>query len=84
MNVKELIKILQRCDEDSIVVLSNDSEDNSYSPLDEVDDSSNYKADTTYSGEVGIRKLTEELIELGFGEEDVVEGEKAVVLFPIN
>ena len=83
MTVGELIKDLQAFDEDRIVILAKDEEGNGFSPLADLDPSS-YKADNTYSGEVGLEELTPELIAAGYSEEDVLEGQKALVLWPIN
>ena len=35
-------------------------------------------------GEVGFEELTEEDIEAGYDEDDVIEGEPALILRPIN
>jgi hypothetical protein len=76
MTVKELIEQLQKEDPDRLVVLSSDSEGNSYSEL--------YSLRTgAYSkGEVGLETLTEEDEEAGYGEEDVLNGEPAIILHP--
>lgn len=84
MTVQALIKELQKCDPRALVVMSTDSEGNMYSPLADLDDRYNYAADTTYSGEIGFRKLTPELKEKGYSREDTVKGRKAVVLWPTN
>lgn len=84
MKVKELIEQLKECDPDSIVIMSEDGEGNGFSPLSEIDDSSNYLADSTWSGEVGLRELTPDLEVRGYSEEDILDGEKCVVLWPIN
>jgi hypothetical protein len=84
MKVKELIKQLQECNQNAIVVMSSDGEGNNYSPLADIDTECNYKADTTYSGEVGLRELTPEYIEAGYGEDDILDGKPAVVLYPTN
>jgi len=83
MTVKELIEKLQKEDPDRIVIMSKDSEGNSYSPL------SNfwigaYAPTTTWYGEAGLEGLTEEDKEAGYGEEDVMDGEKALILWPVN
>ena len=83
MKVKDLIKLLQKEDQDRIVIMSKDGEGNNYSPLDEISTCS-YRAETTWWGEVGLEELTDESIEQGYAEEDVVDGEKALCLWPVN
>ena len=85
MKVKELIVALQAVDGERLVVLQKDSEGNGYSPLAGIDDNCKYIGDTAYSGEVRIDKLTPEQIAEGFTDEDTaIDGEAALVLFPIN
>ena len=81
MKVKELIKLLKKEDQNREVVMSKDSEGNSYSPLSDWYTAS-YKADSTWSGEVGLEELTPELEERGYSEEDVLDGVPALVLRP--
>ena len=84
MNVKELKEILNEFDDNDLVVMSKDSEGNRYSPLFTTEEIS-YAADSTWSGEVGIRELTKEHIEIGYSEEDLVEnGVNAIALYPVN
>lgn len=84
MKVKKLIKLLQEEDPNAIVIMAKDGEGNSYSPLSEFW-SGAYRAETTWYGEVGYSKLTEELEEAGYTEEDLIEGgEPAIILSPIN
>jgi hypothetical protein len=83
MRVKELKKLLENIDNERIVIMSTDCEGNSYSPLDTIDDSSTYLAETELWGELGIEKLTPELRKLGYSE-DEIGGEKALVLYPVN
>jgi len=86
MKVKELKIILQDLEDNDEVILSKDSEGNYYSPL--ADYALNiYVPECTWCGEVHIRELTPELIKMGYGEEDLYDGDKgvnAVVLYPIN
>jgi len=86
MNVKELKIILRDLDENDEVILSKDSEGNNYSPL--ADYALNiYVPDSKWSGEVRIKELTPELIEIGFGTEDLYDGDdgiSAIVLYPTN
>lgn len=92
MKIKELIELLQQIeDQDALVVMSRDSEGNSFSPLAEPDYNENWRyfPDSTWSGEMQMTKLTDEWIEQGFTDEDVVEDTKgrsvsAVVLWPVN
>jgi hypothetical protein len=83
MTVQELIALLQDQDQDRIVVMSKDGEGNCYSPFDGVSTCS-YRAETTWYGEIGLEELTEENIEDGYDEDDVVDGEKALCLWPVN
>lgn len=84
MIVKELKIQLENVDENRLVVMAKDAEGNGYSPLAALDDASTYLADSTWSGEVGIEKLTPELKKDGFTKEDVIGGVKALVLWPTN
>lgn len=84
MTVKELIERLQKEDPNRIVVMSSDSEGNSHSPLAGFW-TGKYLAETTWSGEVGMEKLTEKDRERGYTDEDVMTGgEPAVILSPTN
>lgn len=84
MNVKELKELLNAFQDDDIVIMSKDSEGNRFSPLCDIEEGK-YVAESSWSGEVGIRELTQELIEDGFSEEDYFEeGENAIVLYPVN
>jgi hypothetical protein len=84
MKVKELIKELQEVDGDRIVIIQKDAEGNGYSPLTMIDDESTYLADSTWSGEVGIEKLTQEDRNNGYSEDDVIGGIPALILVPVN
>lgn len=84
MTVKQLIKLLQAEDPNRIVIMSSDSEGNSYSPLSSVATAA-YRADTTWSGEIGLEKLTAADKKAGYTDEDVLEGGKsALILKPTN
>ena len=83
MKVSDLIQLLQKEDPNRLVVISKDSEGNSYSPLSDMHIAS-YKADSTWSGECGLEKLTDELESRGYTEEDVLDGEPALILYPSN
>jgi hypothetical protein len=52
MKVSELIEELQKCPQDSIVVLQSDAEGNGYSPLSGVDPECVYEEENGYSGTV--------------------------------
>ena len=85
MKVKEFIKQLQKQNQEAVVIMSSDGEGNSFSPFDAFGNVDVYKADSTYSGEVGFSKLTPMLKKKGYGEGDILEGGKsALVLYPIN
>ena len=84
MNVKELKKALEGVDDNRIVVMSKDGEGNSFSPLSDLDENHNYKADSTWSGEIGFAEMTEELKADGYSEGDLLDGEPALILWPVN
>lgn len=85
MTVQDLInKLLQIEDKSRIVIMQKDGEGNGYSPLRGIDDNATYQADNTWSGEVGIQTLTDELRQHGFTEEDQRGGVPCLVLYPIN
>lgn len=85
--VKELIEELKQLPEDALIVMSKDSEGNRYSPLSGIDISL-YVADSTWSGDIYLTELTDELRAQGYSEEDLYDGDDdavtAVVLWPIN
>jgi hypothetical protein len=84
MKVKELKELLTKYNDNDLVILAKDSEGNGFSHLDDIEDGK-YKAETTWYGEVGLRNLTNDLIEAGYSEEDVLEdGENAIILWPVN
>lgn len=83
MTVAELIELLKTVEQDRIVVMSKDSEGNGYSPLSGIFTAA-YGAESTWSGEIGLEKLTEDDIKQGYSEEDVIEGVPCIVLQPTN
>ncbi|MCP6727326.1 MAG: hypothetical protein KJI69_04955 [Patescibacteria group bacterium] len=83
MKVKDLIKELQEVDPERMLIMSSDAEGNSHSPLYSISEGA-YLADSTYSGEYGLEKLTNEDIEYGYTIEDLIDGEKAICLHPTN
>lgn len=88
MTVKELIIALLDCNMDDLVIMSKDAEGNSYSPLADLDSNWAYEPTTTWYGEVGLRRLTPEMLDRGFTEEDYyMATEKmtpCVILGPVN
>ena len=84
MKVKDLLARLERENGEAIVILQKDGEGNGYSPLQGIANDCNYKADSTWSGEVGYKKLTPSLKKMGYTKEDCLEGEDAIILFPVN
>jgi len=83
MKVSELIEKLKKIDGNRIVIIQKDAEGNGYSPLSNLWEGS-YKAETTWWGEVGLEKLTKKDIKQGYGKEDVLDGESALILEPVN
>jgi hypothetical protein len=81
MTVGELRARLAGFEDDTLVVLSEDSEGNGFSPLADVGRQA-YIADSTWSGEVReIGPLTEALTTLGFEAADLVTvGQDGAVL----
>jgi len=77
MTVGELIGELKQCNPNYIVMASIDDEGNGYHPVDMVDDN----CILTEHGDMKLRKLTKELKARGFAQEDVGEGQAAVVLW---
>ncbi len=78
MKAKDLIKILQE-DPERIIVLSSDSEGNSFDEAREVS-TSKYDPEER---EIGLEKLTAEHCAAGYSREDVMKGgKKAWVIWP--
>lgn len=81
MTVKELIRELRLLNPDNIVVLASDGEGNQFSPMDEcIATNRAFNEDT---GDVLYKKLTPELIKLGYTKDDVGEGFSCIVLYPV-
>jgi len=59
MKVKELINVLKRMPQESLVVLSKDSEGNGFSPLYEAEEGW-YKKETTWSGDYAFSNSNSE------------------------
>lgn len=83
MKVKELLEELSKVDPERDVILQKDGEGNGFSPLYGLWEGS-YLPDSTWSGEVGLETLTEEDVQAGFTEDDVVDGTPVVVFVPTN
>lgn len=83
MKVRELIELLSKHEPDRVVVMSRDAEGNGYSPLARMWTGA-YRAQATWSGEVGLERLTPEAKDEGYTEFDVISGEPALVLSPVN
>ncbi len=85
MKVKELIEKLKGIDGEKLVIMANDSEGNNFSPLSDIEaENKVYQANSTWNGEVGFAELTPELRNDGFIEEELIDGEPAIILFPIQ
>ena len=80
MKVKELRRLLKNVDGDLLIVVSRDSEGNSYSPLSSVDDNCTY-----LDGDLGVRELTSGLRRNGFSEEDMLgdDATPCLCLWPV-
>lgn len=87
MKVKDLKEKLKEFNDEDEVILSCDAEGNNYSPLSDFWEAK-YVADESWGGGGAYyKKLTPELEDSGFTEEDILAGEDgvdAVVLFPAD
>lgn len=83
MTVGELIRQLQQVDQERLVVMASDAEGNGHSPLDGFWEGS-YRAHNTYAGSVGLERLTAADRRCGYTKDDVVKGEPAIILKPVN
>ena len=79
MTVNELIELLQTFDPRALVIMQRDPEGNGYSPLSGAEDNGAWDHE---EGEYGYAKLTLDLEEQGFSQEDCIQGQPAVVLYP--
>lgn len=81
MTKKDLIEILQASDlpDGAMIVLSRDSEGNGFQELRDVEESIWSPRD----GETHIRKLTPELVKLGFDVDDIYAGDDAQDCFTL-
>ena len=79
MTIRELIAILQRQDQDRMVILSRDPEGNGHAPVEDYWTGA-YNSETR---ETGMEKLTPEAVADGYTEEDVlIGGSPALCLVP--
>ena len=84
MKVADLILILQNCDPTDEIVVSKDAEGNQFSLMHTLSVDHRYSGTKKWDVNIGYRKLTEDLIELGFTDEDIIEhGTNCVVIWPI-
>jgi hypothetical protein len=83
ITVKDFINILSQFDPNRILIMSKDGEGNSYSPLCSAWEAS-YLPNNAWCGDIGLEKLTPKDKELGYTDEDVVNGIPCIVLSPIN
>jgi len=79
MRVYELIDLLKNFDPNALVIMQRDSEGNGYAPLNGAEDNGSW--DKT-EREYGYTTLTPELEASGYSQEDCVDGEPAIVLYP--
>jgi hypothetical protein len=85
MKVSELKKLLERFDDDDLLILARDAEGNGYSPLGSVWNGI-YVAEAESRGNAYLSELSQEDQEAGFTEEDVYsepDGIHAVFLVPM-
>jgi hypothetical protein len=87
MKVRELIRILSKMPQDSIVVLQKDGEGNGYSPLSGADADSVYVPDSTYSGDAYHKDWSADDCCMDATKWQRVRYAKkyqSVILFPVN
>ena len=79
MTVNELIRKLESVEnKDRIVVLARDEEGNGFQELRDINlDNSSFK-----DAEMGLEHLTPELKKEGYSEEDIINGQSCIVLWP--
>lgn len=78
MKVFELIELLEKCNQEAIVIMAGDEEGNYYNDVSGIDEPLYMDGD----GNIGFNSITPELREQGYGDDDLVVGEECVVLFP--
>jgi hypothetical protein len=82
MKVKQLKKLLEKCDDNDEVVMSTDEEGNSFSPLSDIEKNMVY---IPMLQEIKLKELNDDLIEQGFSDDDIShdkDGLNCVVLYP--
>lgn len=79
MTFEELIAQLSQLDPKACVILQRDPEGNGYAPLSGVEGNGSWDKK---SREYGYAELTPELEQRGYAQEDCIDGEPAVVLWP--
>ena len=84
MKVSRLKELLAQCNDNDDIIMSSDSEGNSFHPLSEEGVSIGvYAWDGECYAEIGLRELTPELEKEGYSEDDVIEdGIPCIVLWP--
>ena len=87
MKVKELKELLNELNDEDLVVVSLDDQGNKYSPIEDYYECIYVEDTDSWFGNTYIRQkeLTTELIEYGFTEEDIYNGDNginAVILYP--
>lgn len=81
MKVKELISALSGFNSEAEVIVSSDAEGNDYSKLSAIESMAYVESDGFI--ELGYPRLTNELRDEGYSEEDVIKGGKpAIILCP--
>lgn len=81
MKIKDLKVFLDRYDPELEVIVSGDGEGNSYDILRSID--TGRFEDEYYSIRIGLEKLTPELEEQGFSDDDVLtNGKPCIILYP--
>ena len=80
VRVRDLKKLLANVDDDALIVISIDPEGNAYRPI--VDHTLGYNYDEA-NMEVGPAAISDEdKMRLGYTDEDVVDGEACLLLWP--
>ena len=77
MKVNELVKILEKLDPETEVVLQGDAEGNTFMSLYSYWEG----AFNEEEGEAGYLKMTDKLIKEGYDEEDIIDGKPAIFLW---
>lgn len=84
ITVGKLKKMLEKYNDEYVVILSSDEEGNNYAPLYQIDDNAVFnKRDREFAG---IRELTNDLVKRGFSDEDLADKKEynvnAILLYP--